>query len=297
MDLCPLSSTLPRRLKPKQPSPPRSIVTVRDRVLLSRISTDSRRFPFFPPDRSPAVTRREIPWGGRRRVHVTHSAPPTCASPREGAARRDSRPCFEVNQLLLWRALQVFYSIRDGECHRSGGPPGGGCRPGSRCRVAASPTGGRTPEGHAGGRRTPRRFTGASGGATLPQRERRTAGRGCPRADPAAPQTLFLGEEGQGMVEGSFVVVVGLGGVGSHAAHMLARAGVRRIRLVDFDNVTLSSLNRHAVVRRTPPRPRGAQAPTLAPRRRRGTMWGGRRWRCARGALASLCRGARWRRW
>ena len=42
------------------------------------------------------------------------------------------------------------------------------------------------------------------------------------------------------------VVVVGLGGVGSHAAHLLLRGGVRRMRLVDFDQVTLSSLNRHA---------------------------------------------------
>ena len=42
------------------------------------------------------------------------------------------------------------------------------------------------------------------------------------------------------------VVVVGLGGVGSHAAHLLVRGGVRRLRLVDFDQVSLSSLNRHA---------------------------------------------------
>ena len=42
------------------------------------------------------------------------------------------------------------------------------------------------------------------------------------------------------------VVVVGLGGVGSHAAQLLVRGGVRRLRLVDFDQVTLSSLNRHA---------------------------------------------------
>lgn len=41
--------------------------------------------------------------------------------------------------------------------------------------------------------------------------------------------------------------MVGLGGVGSHAANMLARSGVQRMRLVDFDQVTLSSLNRHAV--------------------------------------------------
>lgn len=62
--------------------------------------------------------------------------------------------------------------------------------------------------------------------------------------------TLFFGDKGQAKVRGSFVVVIGLGGVGSHAAHMLARSGVERLRLVDFDNVTLSSLNRHAVATR-----------------------------------------------
>ena len=40
---------------------------------------------------------------------------------------------------------------------------------------------------------------------------------------------------------------MGLGGVGSHAAQMLARSGVAKLRLIDFDQVTLSSLNRHAV--------------------------------------------------
>jgi tRNA A37 threonylcarbamoyladenosine dehydratase len=42
------------------------------------------------------------------------------------------------------------------------------------------------------------------------------------------------------------VVVVGMGGVGSHAAHMLARSGIGRLILIDFDQVTLSSTNRHA---------------------------------------------------
>ncbi|EOD16260.1 hypothetical protein EMIHUDRAFT_102870 [Emiliania huxleyi CCMP1516] len=46
------------------------------------------------------------------------------------------------------------------------------------------------------------------------------------------------------------VVVVGLGGVGSHAAQLLLRGGVVRLRLVDFDQVTLSSLNRHATATR-----------------------------------------------
>ncbi|TPX50448.1 hypothetical protein SeMB42_g02252 [Synchytrium endobioticum] len=57
----------------------------------------------------------------------------------------------------------------------------------------------------------------------------------------------FLGDERMFKIRKSFVIVVGLGGVGSHAAHMLVRSGVERIRLIDFDQVTLSSLNRHAV--------------------------------------------------
>eukprot|EP00439_Symbiodinium_sp_Y106_P058565 s1178_g8.t1 len=46
------------------------------------------------------------------------------------------------------------------------------------------------------------------------------------------------------------VVVVGLGGVGGHCAHALLRSGLRRLRLIDFDRVSLSSLNRHAVALR-----------------------------------------------
>lgn len=50
----------------------------------------------------------------------------------------------------------------------------------------------------------------------------------------------MLGSPGQQAVYGSFVVVVGLGGVGSHAAAMLLRSGVGRLRLVDFDQVRTS---------------------------------------------------------
>ena len=60
----------------------------------------------------------------------------------------------------------------------------------------------------------------------------------------------FFGVESQQRVAESFVVVVGLGGVGSHCAHMLLRSGVSRLRLIDFDQVSLSSLNRHAVASR-----------------------------------------------
>ncbi|XP_020517831.1 tRNA threonylcarbamoyladenosine dehydratase isoform X3 [Amborella trichopoda] len=60
----------------------------------------------------------------------------------------------------------------------------------------------------------------------------------------------FFGLESQQKVTESFVVVIGLGGVGSHAAGMLLRSGVGRLMLVDFDQVSLSSLNRHAVATR-----------------------------------------------
>jgi len=57
----------------------------------------------------------------------------------------------------------------------------------------------------------------------------------------------FLTPNGLKKLRSAFVVVVGLGGVGSHCAAALARSGVSRIRIIDFDQVTLSSLNRHAV--------------------------------------------------
>lgn len=48
----------------------------------------------------------------------------------------------------------------------------------------------------------------------------------------------FFGSEGQLKVHSAFVVVIGLGGVGSHAAAMLLRSGVTKLRLVDFDQVS-----------------------------------------------------------
>ncbi|XP_073040741.1 tRNA threonylcarbamoyladenosine dehydratase isoform X1 [Primulina eburnea] len=60
----------------------------------------------------------------------------------------------------------------------------------------------------------------------------------------------FFGLEHQAKVTSSYVVVIGLGGVGSHAASMLLRSGVGRLLLVDFDQVSVSSLNRHSVATR-----------------------------------------------
>mmetsp|Transcript_16450 Transcript_16450/g.24099 ORF Transcript_16450/g.24099 Transcript_16450/m.24099 type:complete len:513 (-) Transcript_16450:36-1574(-) len=66
------------------------------------------------------------------------------------------------------------------------------------------------------------------------------------RSEQLSRNELYFGPAGMESIVGASILIVGLGGVGSHTAHMLARAGVGYLRLVDFDQVTLSSLNRHA---------------------------------------------------
>jgi tRNA threonylcarbamoyladenosine dehydratase len=55
---------------------------------------------------------------------------------------------------------------------------------------------------------------------------------------------LFLGEERFKKLQASSVTVVGLGAVGGHVVEGLARAGISRLRLVDFDTVQPSNINR-----------------------------------------------------
>ena len=55
---------------------------------------------------------------------------------------------------------------------------------------------------------------------------------------------LFYGDEAFERIRQARVMVIGLGGVGGHAAVNLARSGVGALHLVDFDVVTESSLNR-----------------------------------------------------
>ncbi len=69
-------------------------------------------------------------------------------------------------------------------------------------------------------------------------------------AEQLSRNAALYGDEGLGRIRGSYVVVIGLGGVGSHAAMSLARSGVGRLRLIDYDQVTVSSLNRHACATR-----------------------------------------------
>lgn len=66
------------------------------------------------------------------------------------------------------------------------------------------------------------------------------------REEQLSRHTLYFGEDGMKTLKNASIVVVGIGGVGSHIAHMLGRSGVGHIRLIDFDQVSVSSLNRHA---------------------------------------------------
>lgn len=54
----------------------------------------------------------------------------------------------------------------------------------------------------------------------------------------------ILGEEKFTLLQQAMVTIVGLGAVGGYAAEGLARAGVGRLRLVDFDTIQLSNINR-----------------------------------------------------
>ncbi len=60
----------------------------------------------------------------------------------------------------------------------------------------------------------------------------------------ASRTRLLLGDRRLAKLTAAHVAVVGLGGVGGHAAEALARAGIGRLTLVDHDRVAISNLNR-----------------------------------------------------
>src|SRR5512136_104790 len=53
-----------------------------------------------------------------------------------------------------------------------------------------------------------------------------------------------IGEEGQGKLKRSRVIIAGAGGLGSPIAIYLTAAGIGTIRVIDHDEVALSNLNR-----------------------------------------------------
>ena len=55
---------------------------------------------------------------------------------------------------------------------------------------------------------------------------------------------LLVGAPAMARLASSSVAVFGVGGVGSYAAEALARAGVGRLTLIDFDDICLTNVNR-----------------------------------------------------
>ena len=58
---------------------------------------------------------------------------------------------------------------------------------------------------------------------------------------------LLLGKENIEKISKSHVTIVGTGGVGGYVALFLARAGISKFTIIDFDKITPSNINRQAV--------------------------------------------------
>ena len=63
-------------------------------------------------------------------------------------------------------------------------------------------------------------------------------------ADQYERSRMLLGEDAMARLRDARVALFGLGGVGGHAAEVLARSGIGHIDLVDHDTISLSNLNR-----------------------------------------------------
>lgn len=58
---------------------------------------------------------------------------------------------------------------------------------------------------------------------------------------------FLLGEDGIKNLQESHVIVFGVGGVGSFAVEALARAGVGKLTIVDFDVIDITNINRQLI--------------------------------------------------
>lgn len=58
---------------------------------------------------------------------------------------------------------------------------------------------------------------------------------------------LMIGKEALARVQDATVMVLGVGGVGSHCIEALARGGVGKLILVDHDKVSLTNINRQSI--------------------------------------------------
>ncbi len=58
---------------------------------------------------------------------------------------------------------------------------------------------------------------------------------------------ILIGQESQEKIKKKKIAVVGVGGVGGYVATILARAGIEKMTLIDFDKVSSSNINRQLV--------------------------------------------------
>lgn len=58
---------------------------------------------------------------------------------------------------------------------------------------------------------------------------------------------LLIGEKGMENLKNASIMVLGVGGVGSHCIEALARSGVGRLILVDNDRVSVTNINRQSI--------------------------------------------------
>ena len=58
---------------------------------------------------------------------------------------------------------------------------------------------------------------------------------------------ILISKKGIETLENAHVCVIGIGGVGGYVCHMLARAGIGHLTLVDFDTVDETNINRQVV--------------------------------------------------
>lgn len=58
---------------------------------------------------------------------------------------------------------------------------------------------------------------------------------------------LLIGEENLNKIKNSHIAVFGLGGVGSYVVEALARCGVGKLTIIDYDTVSLSNINRQLI--------------------------------------------------
>jgi len=54
----------------------------------------------------------------------------------------------------------------------------------------------------------------------------------------------LVGDHAMNRIMNAHVMIIGLGGVGSHAAEMIVRSGVGKVTIVDFDEVCITNVNR-----------------------------------------------------